>query len=52
MYTGQAEDGIPHGTGTIVYRENDRNGRANYTGGWERGYLSGRGTMYWTNGAR
>lgn len=51
IFTGQIRNGLPHGRGTIQYRDNDASGRFNYTGDFVLGALSGTGTMVWRNGA-
>ena len=52
MYEGQMIDGQPHGNGTIIYLANDKFGRANYTGEWRFGMITGVGTMIWKSGAK
>ena len=52
MYEGEMIDGQPHGNGTIIYLANDKFGRANYTGEWRFGMITGIGTMFWKSGAK
>ena len=52
MYEGEMIDGQPHGNGTIIYLANDRFGRANYTGEWRFGMITGIGMMVWKSGAK
>ena len=52
MYEGEMIDGQPHGEGTIIYLANDKFGRANYTGEWRFGMITGIGTMVWKSGAK
>ena len=51
MYEGEMLDGQPHGVGTIIYLTNDKFGRANYTGEWRFGMITGEGLMIWKSGA-
>ena len=48
-YTGQWENGKPHGKGELRYQDDDYdNGR--YTGQWENGKPDGTGKLYYKNG--
>ena len=49
-YTGQLEDGVPHGMGQMVYKETDALEREIYDGHWEGGSQSGQGSMKFRSG--
>ena len=49
-YTGQLEDGVPHGLGQMVYREEDALEREIYDGQWSGGCQSGQGSMKFRSG--
>ena len=45
FYTGESQDGKPHGKGTLTYSNGD-----SYTGRWENGKMKGGGTFTFANG--
>ena len=49
-YTGELEDGVPHGVGQMVYKETDALDREIYDGHWEGGSQSGQGSMKFRSG--
>lgn len=51
-YTGEIQNGKPHGNGKIFYNEDNDKDRVSYEGAWEDGLPSGEGTMVWKSGQK
>ena len=49
-YTGELEEGLPHGAGQMVYKEDDPLDREIYDGHWAGGCQSGQGSMKFRSG--
>ena len=49
-YTGDLVDGAPHGSGQMVYLQNDPLDREVYEGDWKSGHQSGHGSMKFRSG--
>ncbi len=49
MYTGETQDGLPHGKGSFSSANSEGTGWT-YTGSWEMGVIQGEGETIWENG--
>lgn len=51
-YTGEIQNGKPHGKGMIFYNDSNAYNRVSYDGEWQNGVICGQGTMVWKNGQK